>query len=80
MDTTIVLYALRYALGREDYSLPKVSMYIEDNIHDISNPALKTYLEELDSYCQEHEKKEDDDYVHAKILATSIRRELYGGD
>ena len=74
-DNTVILYALRYAIRRENLEFPQMAEYISDNIHDISNSGLKNILNELKEYFVEH--TDDKNYLLATILAKKIKRELY---
>jgi uncharacterized protein YeeX (DUF496 family) len=76
MNTTIILYALRYAMGRQNQELPNVSKFIQANMHDISCGDLQEILEELKAYYSEH--TDDKHYLEATILSVAIKRELYG--
>lgn len=74
-DNTVILYALRYAIRRENLEFPQMAEYITNNIHDISNSGLESILNELKEYFVEH--TDDKNYLLATILAKRIKRELY---
>ena len=76
MDHIITLYALRYAIGKQNQEVPNVAKYIVNNMQDMSCEELKEILEELKAYYSKH--TEDNRYLDATILAVAIKRELYG--
>lgn len=76
MDSTIILYALRYATGKQNQELPNVAKCIKDNMQEMSCEDLKEILEELKAYYSKH--TDDERYLDATILAVAIKRELYG--
>ena len=47
MDHIITLYALRYAIGKQNQEVPNVAKYIVNNMQDMSCEDLKEILEEL---------------------------------
>lgn len=74
-DNLVILYALRYAMSKENLEFPQLAEYISRNIHDISNRGLEDILAELKAYYPKH--TDDKNYLLATILATQIKRELY---
>ena len=76
MNTSIILYALRYAMSRQEQEFPTVSKFIQANMHEISCADLQEILEELKAYYTEH--LDDRNYLEATILSVAIKREMYG--
>lgn len=74
-DNTVILYALRYAIRKENLEFSQMAEYIGSNIHDISNSGLENILNELKEYFVE--RTDDKNYLLATILAKRIKRELY---
>lgn len=52
VDTNILFYAFRYALGRRSYSPSIVVENIQSNINQISEDDIKAYINEI-SQCND---------------------------
>jgi hypothetical protein len=71
----ILIFAFRYALGRESYSSVSVMNNIQDNIDNLSDNDITLYIREIKEFNNYADRIEKDSWFE---FAHSLEKELDG--